>query len=307
MLFNTKIFLVLLLIIALLTGCSSLTQPSDESFKYHLNHVDIAVDSVTLHSLLNNSFIADTFSSTKIFRDSTGTEFLVRGQEHWLHFLPTKGFYKNRLGAVVLAHNSFIWKETETILKHLQSFTKDSLYNRPYNSGGENTAHITIYENLVDSLSLLKFIPQLQKYSKENYLSWGYTEADLANGISQKRDMQDYVGKETANKLFKSIQSIKVTLSADELKRIPPLMEGFGYSRKADTFFHDDSPEVVVTPLSCTRVTIVHIKLAQPVENKIIRISDYCTLTMSGYDAWFSYSSSFVDPGSGVIAPGVRI
>jgi hypothetical protein len=157
-----------------------------------------------------------------------------------LHFLPDKGFYKNRLGAVVLAHNSFTWKETDIILNHLQSFTKDSLYDRPYRSGRENTAHITIYENLADSLSLLKFIPQLQKFSKENYLSWGYTEADLENGISQKRDMQDYVGKETADKLFKNIQSIKVTISENELKKILPLMKGFGYSRKGNKFFHEE-------------------------------------------------------------------
>src|SRR5687767_7937671 len=95
----------------------SIAQPAkNNNVKYQLNHVDICVDSITFQSLLNYPFISDRFSSTKIFHDSTGTEYLVRGQEHWLHFLPDKGFYRNRLGATVLQHNSFIWKPIDTII-----------------------------------------------------------------------------------------------------------------------------------------------------------------------------------------------
>jgi hypothetical protein len=238
---------------------------------------------------MNNKFISDTFSSTKLFRDSTGTDILVRGQDHWLHFLPDKGFYKNRLGAAVLVHENFTWIETDTIIKHLQLFTKDSLYNRPYTSGGENTDHITIYEN--DSLSLLKFIPQLQKFPKADYFSWGYTEADLANGISQKRNMQDYVGKETSDKLFKSIESIKVTASPDELRRIPPLLRGYGYKRQGKKYLLEGSPAVVVTPIKkANRILIVHMKLTKPVSKRSIRLSDNALLIMKGNDAWFHYS-----------------
>jgi len=266
-------------------------QKQNTEFKFHLNHIDIAVDSVTLHSLMNNKFISDTFSSTKLFRDSTGTDILVRGQEHWLHFLPDKGFYKNRLGAAVLVHENFTWIEIDTIIKHLQLFTKDSLYNRPYTSGGENTDHITIYENLADSLSLLKFIPQLQNFRKSDYFSWGYTEADLANGISQKRNMQDYVGKETSDKLFKSIESIKVTASRDELRRIPPLMRGYGYRKQGKKYLLYGSPTVVVTPLKKGHRRIaVYMKLTNPVPKRSIRLSDNALLIIKGSDAWFHYS-----------------
>ena len=268
-------------------------QPGGKTdFKFQLNHIDIAVDSVTFYSLLQNEFISGAFSSTKIFRDSTGSELLVRGQDHWLHFLPDKGFYKHRIGAVVLQHNSFIWMEIDPLIKHLQSFTKDSLYNRPYRSGGENTDHVNVYENLTDTLSLLKFIPQLQKFSKASYLSWGYTEDDLANGISQKREMQDYVGKETADKLFKSIQSIRVTISPDEQERMLPLLKGFGYRGKGNKFYLDGSPALFVNPLKKgTRITTIHMKLTKPVRKKTIRLSDHCSLIMADNDAWLSYSS----------------
>ncbi len=162
--------------------------------------------------------------------------------------------------------------------------------NRPYTSGGENTAHIHIYENLEDSLSLLKFIPQLQNFRKSDYFSWGYTEADLANGISQKRNMRDYVGKETSDKLFKSIQSIKVSLSADELKRIPPLMKGYGYSRKGNKFLLNGSPDVVATSIKkSNRILIVHMKLTKPVSKRSIRLSDNALLIMKRNNAWFQY------------------
>lgn len=283
------------LFIFLLFPIVAMAQPTTKNvFKFHLNHIDIAVDSVTLHSLMNNKFISETFSSTKLFHDSTGIDLLVRGQDHWLHFLPDKGFYNNRLGAAILVHENFTWIETDTIIKHLQMFTKDSLYNRPYLSGGENTAHIHIYEN--DSLSLLKFIPQVQKFSKENYFSWGYTEADLANGISQKRNMQDYVGKETSDKLFKSIVSIKVTASPDELRRIPPLMRGYGYRRQRKKYLLDGSPAVVVTPLQkAHRRIAVHIKLTKSVPKRSIRLSDNGLLILEGNDAWFHYSNDEVE------------
>lgn len=263
----------------------------DTIFKFQLNHIDISVDSVTLYSLMSNKFIKNTFSSTKLFRDSTGTDILVRGKLHWLHFLPDKGFYKNRLGAVILAHENFTWLETDTIIKHLHSFTKDSLYNRPYTSGGENTAHVHIYENLADSLSLLKFIPQLQNFRKSDYFNWGYTEADLANGISQKRNMQDYVGKETSDKLFESIKSINVSLSPDEMKRIPPLMKGYGYIRKGNKFLLNGSPIVVVTAMKkAKRSLIVHMRLAESVFKQKIHVSDNALLILKGKDAWFHYS-----------------
>ena len=269
-------------------------QPGEKNdFRFHLNHVDMAVDSLTFYALLNSRFIAGAFSSTKIFRDSTGMELLVRGQEHWLHFLPDKGFYKHRLGAVVLQHNSYVWMGIDTLMKHLQSFTSDSLYNRPYRSGGENTDHVHVYEELDDTLSLLKFIPQLQKFSKADYLSWGYTEDDLANGISQEREMRDYVGKETADKLFKSIRSIHVSISPDEEKRMPPLLEGYGYRRAGDKFYLPGSPVLFVNPVkNNTRVNTIHIQLTKPVRKKTVRISENCTLVMAGKDAWLSYSIS---------------
>jgi hypothetical protein len=273
-------------------------QKQNTIFKFQLNHIDIAVDSVTLHSLMNNKFITDTFSSTKLFRDCTGTEFLMRGQDHWLHFLTDKGclccenkFFKNRLGAIVLVHHSFTWKETDNLLKYLQSFTKDSLYNRPYRSADLNIDYINIYEDLSDSLWVLKLIPILQNHSKKDYLSWGYTETDLQNGITQKKWMQDYVGKETSDKLFKSIESIKMTASRDELRRIPPLMRGYGYRRQGKKYLLDGSPAVVVTPLKkAHRRIAVHMKLTKSVPKRSIRLSDNALLSLEGNDAWFHYS-----------------
>ncbi len=146
----------------------AIAQPAaDNDFKFQLNHIDICVDSVTYHSLLTNKFISETFSYTKTFNDSTGSEFLVLGQEDYIHFFPEKGFYKNRVGACLLVHHSFKWKETDTLIDYLQSFTKDSLYNRPYRSPELQIDYINVYENLEDTSRLLKFIPILSNGSKK--------------------------------------------------------------------------------------------------------------------------------------------
>jgi hypothetical protein len=289
-----KLFLIIFLYIFYACSSRSLNIKNEiaekNEFKFHLNHVDIAIDSVTFHSLLKNKFITDTFSSTKIFRDSTGIELLVRGQEHFLHFLPDKGFYTNRLGAAVLLHHNYTWRKTDTVMQYLQSFTKDSLYNRPYRSGGEDTHYIHIYENFADSLSLLKFIPQFQNFKKSDYLSWGYTPEDLKQGISQEKWMFDYVGVETKDKLFNRIVLINVTTSTDERKRIPPLLKAYGYIKKGNRYLLNGSPTLSVAPLRSSRVTTIHIKLSRPVQNRMIRISDNSYLLLKGFDAFFNYS-----------------
>jgi hypothetical protein len=93
-----KLFLIIFLYIFYACSSRSLNIKNEiaekNEFKFHLNHVDIAIDSVTFHSLLKNKFIIDTFSSTKIFRDSTGIELLVRGKSIFCIFYQIKVFIK---------------------------------------------------------------------------------------------------------------------------------------------------------------------------------------------------------------------
>ncbi len=214
------------------------------------------------------------------------------GQQGYIHFLPDKGFYKNRIGACLLVHHSFKWKETDTLINYLQSFTKDSLYNRPYRST-ELIDYINVFENLNDTSSLLKFIPILSNGSKKTYRSWAFTTADLKKGISQMKYMQDYVGKETKNRLFKNIQTIQVSTSADEQKRIPALLKAYGYKRAGNKFLLEGSPSVTMKPgENNIRQTSVQIKLAKPSAKKIIKISINAVLIIDGYNAWFNYTVS---------------
>ena len=284
---KTPIYILFLLIV--FTNAFS-RQKQERNFKYQLNHIGICVDSITFQSLISNKFISDTLFFTKVVKDSTGSEILLLGKEHYLQFYPEKGFFKNRLGACVLYHHSFTWKETDLHLAYLQSFTKDSLYNRPYLSKELNIGYINVYENLADSSRLLKFIPVLQNASKENYLSWGHTTDELVNGISQKKYMSDYVGKETSNKLFKSIHSIIVTASSGEQKRISPLMKGYGYKRRGNKFSLIGSPVVTITTLKRnTHAITIRMKLEQPVQKRVIHVSENGMWVINGYDAWFHY------------------
>lgn len=280
-------------IIIIMMSFLSCTQPGEsEKLRFQLNHIGLCVDSITFHSILKNKFLTDTFSYTKVVTDSTGSEILILGKEHYLQIYPEKGFFKNRSGAVTLLHHNFKWRETDTLLNYLQSFTKDSLFNRPYKSPELNIDYINVYEDLADTARLLKFIPILQNHSKENYLSWGYTSENLKNGITQQKYMDDYVGKETNLKLFQNIQSIQVTISKDEQKRIPALLKAYGYKNEKNKFTLKGSPPVAVRWLKNTRYTSIQMKLSKPMENRTIRISEDAIFIIDNYDAFFNYVPS---------------
>jgi hypothetical protein len=102
--------------------------------------------------------------------------------------------------------------------------------------------------------------------------------------------MFDYVGEETKDKLFKRIVSINVTASADERKRIPPLLKAYGYIKEENRYLLNGSPTLSVAPLKSSRVTTIHIKLSRPVQKRMIRISDNSYLLLNGFDAFFNYS-----------------
>lgn len=264
---------------------------ANKNFIFQLNHIGICVDSITFNSIIGNKFITDTFSYTKIFKDSTGSEILILGKEHFLQFYPEKGFFKNRLGTVVLVHHTFRWTETNLLLNYLQSFITDSLYNRPYHSMELSIDYINVFENLKDSRSLLKLIPILQNYSKENYKSWGYSSTNLENGITQQRYMNDYVGKETSGKLFKKIQSFQAAQSSEEQKRITPLLKAYGYKKTGNKYLLENNPVLTLIPLKDKRVISIHIQLSENAANRFIRISNNCDLIIYKDNAWFKFTS----------------
>ena len=114
---------------------------------FQLNHVDICIDTISFIAILKNNFLRDSFNFVKVFTDSTGSEILLLGKESFIHLLPDKGFFKNRLGATLLVHHSYQKQETKPLIKYLLSFTDDSLYNRPYTSPQLSIDYVNVYEN----------------------------------------------------------------------------------------------------------------------------------------------------------------
>jgi hypothetical protein len=204
--------------------------------------------------------------------------------------LPAKGFFLNRTGACLLVHHSFRWEETNILKQYLQTFSRDSLYNRPYYSTNLNVDYINVYENSGEGVKLLKFIPILQNHSKKDYQSWGYTSSNLLQGISQKKYMSDYVGAETSQKFFQNIVAISVAITKQELERIQPLLTAYGYKRIGRSFELDGNPRINVTKMEAhMRIVTFTFLLSESVERKTIVISPNATLFMNNNKAIFSY------------------
>lgn len=269
---------------------TSLTQAQTNKPVFQLNHVDISIDSISFARIMNNSFLRDSFAFVKVFNDSTGSELLLLGQESFIHLLPGKGFFKDRMGACLLVHHSFRWTETNTIMEYLQGFTEDSLYNRPYHSADLNIDYINVYEKPDKRTKPLKFIPILQNNSKKDYQSWGYNLSDLEEGISQKKYMYDYVSKETSQKLFNNIISISVTATRSELERIHPLLTAYGYKKSGNSFELDGSPIINITKTKANVRTItITILLSNSVKRKTVTLSNNASLLLNNNKAVFSY------------------
>ena len=56
--------IIINIIVFFLVSLQALTQQKQTTgFKFQLNHIDISIDTITFHSILNNKFFTDTFSS----------------------------------------------------------------------------------------------------------------------------------------------------------------------------------------------------------------------------------------------------
>lgn len=288
----TKIYIALLLIF-LITSNKVVSQSSNQRPIFQLNHVDICVDTSTYNAILKNSFLRDSFGFIKVFTDSKGSEILLLGKESFIHLFTEKGFFKNRLGAALLVHHSYRKQDTKTLMEYLQSFVEDSLYNRPYISTQYNIDYVNVYENLERKDSLLKFIPILQVYSTKDYLGWGYTTENLQKGITQKRYMADYVGKETEHKFFKNIEAITATVTHTEKYKIPALLKAYGYKRTRNAFNLPGSPLVHLTDIkNNTRIVRLDISLSKPVKEQQVFISNNAVLTLKNNTATFIYTAN---------------
>lgn len=284
-------FLFIIFFVTMFNVSSINAQNREPTFQ--LNHVDISIDSISLIQIMNNDFIRDSFAFIKVFKDSTGTEVLLLGKESFVHLLPDKGFFKNRIGACLLVHHSFQWKETDTLKQYLQTFTRDSLYNRPYTSKELSIDYINVYEKSDEEGKLLKFIPILQNHSKKDYQSWGYSQSDFLKGISQKKYMYDYIGKDVSKKLFNNIVNISVMISKNELERIQFLLNAYGYKRFGNSYKLYGNPTINVMEMKSNMRTIsLTILLSESVKSKTISISPNATLQLNKNKAIFCYQIS---------------
>ena len=271
-------------------GLVSFSQPSTGKTApiFQLNHVDVCIDSVTFNAVLNNTFLRDSLAYMKVFTDSTGSEILLLGQRNFLHLLPDKGFFVNRLGACLLVHHCFKWTETARITEYLQNISGIPLYNRPYASSTLHIDYINVQEESENNL--LKVIAITQNHSKKDYLSWGYTQANLENGITQTKYMKDYVGKETSSKLFLDIKNLTLDANKKEHDYMTRLLKAYGYKKNGSSYRLNGSPIIYLRKLhSKNRKVKITILLNKTIEQKSLSVSNKMSLAIKGKTLTLEY------------------
>ena len=255
--------------------------------QFHLNHIDICVDSITFSNLMQNTFIRDSFAFVKVWSDSTGSEILLLGQQSFIHVFPEKGFYTKKNGACFLIHHSLKWKETEEHLAYLQKKTSVPVYVRPYIS---KDTHID-YINTKDP-GPEKFIKTgacLQNPSEKDYYSYGYDDSDLIKGITQQKYMYDYVGKQTSAKLFHNITQLKLNVSALENNYMHKLLTVYGYKKMKNYFVLNETAVLLHKLRSGKRRIEIEILLSSEVLPQTIPVSKNLILILGGKSALLKY------------------
>jgi hypothetical protein len=245
------------------------------------------VDSITFTSLLHNRLIADSFAIVKQWSDSTGSEILILGQQSFIHVFPEKGFYKDRNGTCLLVHHSFRWKETNEHLAYLQDKSGVPVYVRPYHSAETHIDYINIKDPGPEQL--IKAGASLQNPSKKDYYSYGYSDSDLDNGISQEKYMKDYVGKETATKLFQNISKISLSATKTEYSYLLKLLDAYGYQKFKKFYVLNKTAVVLKRYMPGIRNLRIEIKLSLPAVTQTIRVSENLKLVISGTRAILEY------------------
>ena len=116
---------------------------------------------------------------------------------------------------------------------------------------------------------------------------------DLKNGISQKKYMADYVGKETRNKLFENIKKITVSVTKSEKTRMFSLLNAYGYKRTKNAYLLPDSPPVYLIDINNDlRMVRLVITLSKEVKKQKILISDNAVISLKNNTAVFTYFTS---------------
>ena len=262
-----------------------------------LGHIDVILDSVTYFAIKNDSFIKKEFGvleiDTTYYGGKPSYDLYILGHLNFLHLSLAKGFWNNQQGGGVLVFQTQQPGQKESLLKSWKHFYKDSLHVHTY-KGNDFTLDEIMAWNKTDTSKAKepKLFANLTSYSTVAYRSWGITDSIVNAGLSMKKFMESWGGKDLDNKLFHSITELYMAINQKEFKEIQTSLLATGYKKNKKLFTHSFNPTVYITvreEKGRPKYSKVKFKLIKAVGKREIVFSRNATLKLDGDAAWFIF------------------
>lgn len=289
--FPLRLFSILIGSAALLSCYQGRKATSGEQIpSSDFSHIMPVIDSAAFDIMRQDSFLTNTFSFAE--NDTMMTtvfSLYLWGQNHFLHFSPDKGYFKNQAGTAYIIFQSNKPGVGDALKQAWQKQTKDSLIS--YDFEGPDfvlTEIIGARHASVRKTKTNHLIPMLSSYSPETYKRWGLP--DSSN--STVSDFIKSVNRKAQNKLFNSIQSVDLVVTNAELELLRSMLMITGYKHQHGIFTRSGQPAVnyvVDERPGKSKLKKINILLSEETPARIIDLGETGQITFRGKQAAFVF------------------
>jgi hypothetical protein len=285
---NYQLGLLFFVLTLLSSGCeprqSNLKAPTSD-----LGHIDLILDSIDYYSIVNDTFLTQSFAvsfqDTVTYGTKQSYDLYLTGQENFLHISLAKGYWKDKAGSGVLVFQTRKPDMKDSLLIAWRQFYSDSLTSHVFNGPDFDLGEVMTYQTEVqDSNKKASFFSNLTSYSKRSLENWGFNDSAIVNGISMREFMIDW-DSTTQKKFFKRILRLHVQLTESEYADLESALRTVGYSQKGSRFIHHSNPEISFDLLSEVRLPKfkeIEIELSQPTNERTFAIGGSYEATVKG-------------------------
>jgi len=229
--FILKLFPVFMIV---LYGCSENKFHTPAS---QLGHIDVILDNESFIQLTRDTFMTHTFSyvfyDTSEYGNLPSYDFFMVGQENFIHFSESKGFYQNQSGGMNLVFQTLKPDMQDSLKIAWKNFSSYALDENL--SSGPTHALYEVFPLLNwSNIDKPRLIPFLSTYSAQTFknMQLDYNGADMKSFLSAQ------IGPWIRRVLFRKITSVYLNATSREAELLRAALLVSGYKADGDKFTH---------------------------------------------------------------------
>jgi len=291
---------VTLLFIILISFDGRVISQTNDSPGVVISHVFFCIDSTTYQNLFKHEFIASLFANTsessgKTLTDSWTGKYL-NGRKSYIEVFATNEAKKHPqlgdkfgdVGLVFRTKRPGDIARVDSIMKSRKLDTHLDLMK--YESNGKT---VPFNYNLYLSNPAIEetFRPYVEEFTKEFLLLRGFTESEIAAGITEEQFREKRRGKKY-EKLFDNIERIELSLNRNEFEYLAETLKYLGFSQTGKRFTNHNF-EIICSVKRNRKYKLkaIHFNLLNDVESAKIEISKNLTFIAGGRKGLFKFNN----------------